>query len=101
VQQVEVLVQGQSATSVPGTWQAAGLGVDTWSINYTLPPEVADPTGIYTVTVAAQTSQPLKEITLYLDDTPMQTLAFAESEAVTRILHTVTVNVTGEGPHTL
>src|SRR5690606_4001193 len=53
------------------------------------------------VTVAAEAGAALKEVTIKLDDNVVQTLSFAQSDAVTRTLRTVNVNIADEGQHTL
>ena len=53
------------------------------------------------VTVAAEAGAALKEVTIRLDNNVVQTLSFAQSDAVTRILRTIQVPVAVEGPHTL
>ncbi len=59
--------------------------------------------GALNVTVAASTSSAagLKEVTISLDNTVVQTLNFAQSENATQILHTVNVTGVSEGQHTL
>ncbi len=53
------------------------------------------------VTLAAQADQSLREVTLALDGTDVQTLSFAQAATVQRTQRTVTVPVAGEGTHTL
>jgi hypothetical protein len=53
------------------------------------------------VTVAAEAGALLKEVTIKLDNTVVQTLSFTQAEAVNRTLRTVGVTVASEGSHTL
>jgi hypothetical protein len=53
------------------------------------------------VTVAAEAGAALKEVTISLDNTVVQTLTFAQGDAVTRTLRTLDVPVATEGQHTL
>ena len=53
------------------------------------------------VTVAAEAGAGLKEVTIKLDNTVVQTLSFAASPVVTRSVRTVNVPVATEGAHTL
>ena len=50
---VAVRLEAQMPTEQNGQWQTATLDGNKWTINYTLPAEVADPTGVYTVSVRA------------------------------------------------
>ncbi len=54
-----------------------------------------------TVTLAAEAGALLKTVTLSLDNQVVQTLNFAQTDNVTRILRTVGVSNLSEGPHTL
>ena len=60
-----------------------------------------DARGNVQVSAALQTSQPLKELVILLDNTPVQTIAFAQRDAITNTLQTVAVTVATAGPHTL
>jgi hypothetical protein len=53
------------------------------------------------VTVAAEAGATLKEVTIRLDNNVVQTLSFAQSNAVTRTLRTLNVPIASEGVHTL
>ncbi len=53
------------------------------------------------VTVAAEAGAGLKEVILKLDNAVVQTLSFAQSPAITRMLRTVNVPMVSEGAHTL
>lgn len=57
--------------------------------------------GNLAVTIAAEASAVLKEVTILLDSTVVQTLSFAQSENVIRTLRTVSLSGVGEGQHTL
>lgn len=57
--------------------------------------------GAVSVEVAAEADQPLREVTLSLDGTVVDTASFAEADNVRRNRRTVTVTPNGEGPHTL
>src|SRR5262249_17905095 len=58
-------------------------------------------TSSISVTVAAEASQSLKQVTVMLDNAVVSTLSFAQTDAVTRTLRTIPVTVAGEGKHTL
>jgi hypothetical protein len=58
-------------------------------------------TGSLSVTVAAEAGATLKQVTISLDNNVVQTLNFAQTDAVTHTLRTVSINGVGEGPHTL
>ncbi|MFN8471196.1 MAG: LamG-like jellyroll fold domain-containing protein [Anaerolineae bacterium] len=58
-------------------------------------------TGAVNVSVAAQSSQPLKQIIVALDNTDVATVSFAQADNVTLTQQTVTVTVASEGQHTL
>jgi hypothetical protein len=53
------------------------------------------------VTVAAEAGALLKEVTIKLDNTVVQTLSFTQAEAITRTLRTIGVPIANEGEHTL
>ena len=57
--------------------------------------------GSISVTVAAESDAPLKEIAILLDGTPVSTVAFAQGEGLTQTQRTVAVVVGSEGLHTL
>jgi Ca2+-binding RTX toxin-like protein len=57
--------------------------------------------GALSVTVAAEAGALLKQVTISLDNADIQTIDFAQSDAVTRTLRTVSISGVGEGPHTL
>lgn len=57
--------------------------------------------GAVRVNVVAEAGASLKEVAVGLDGTVMQTLHFAQSEAVTRVLRTVNIEIAQEGAHTL
>ena len=57
--------------------------------------------GNLAVTIAAEASALLKEVTILLDNTVVQTLSFAQSENATRVLRTVSLSGVSEGTHTL
>nr|HMN29011.1 hypothetical protein [Caldilineaceae bacterium] len=50
---VAVRLQAQMPSEQAGQWQTATVDGNKWTVNYTLPAEVADPTGSYTVLVRA------------------------------------------------
>ncbi|RIK36526.1 MAG: hypothetical protein DCC55_27010 [Chloroflexi bacterium] len=50
---VAVRLEAQMPTEQNGQWQTATLDGNKWTVHYTLPAEVADPTGSYTVLVRA------------------------------------------------
>jgi hypothetical protein len=81
------------AAAEPGTPQAVIVAPTAGSF-------VAGSNGVI-VTVAAEAGAALKEVTVSLDGNVVQTLSFAQSDAVTRTLRTVTVNIADEGQHTL
>jgi len=56
---------------------------------------------VMSVTVAAEAGAGLKDVTISLDNTVVQTLSFAQAENVTRVLRTVSMPVANEGLHTL
>jgi len=56
---------------------------------------------VMSVTVAAEAGAGLKDVTISLDNTIVQTLSFAQAENVTRVLRTVSMPVANEGLHTL
>ena len=53
------------------------------------------------VTVAAETDQPLHEIVILLDGTAVVTTSFAQTEGITETQRTVAIPISTEGPHTL
>jgi len=53
------------------------------------------------VTVAAEATAPLKTVAISLDGALVQTLEFAQGDAITQTQRTVSVAVPTEGPHTL
>jgi hypothetical protein len=57
--------------------------------------------GAVSVEVAAEADQPLREVTLSLNGTVVDTANFTQAAAVRRNQRTVTVTPNGEGPHTL
>ncbi len=57
--------------------------------------------GSVLVTVAAEAGASLQSVTLRLDGTDVQTLSFAQSDAVKRTQRTLSIPITGEGLHTL
>ena len=61
---------------------------------------VAATSGV-SVTVAAVAGAALKEVTIRLDNTVVQTLTFAQDAAIMNTQRTVTIPVANEGPHTL
>src|SRR5262249_24528452 len=57
--------------------------------------------GALSVTVAAEAGALHKQVTSSPDNTVVQTLNFAQTDAVTHTLRTVSISSVGEGPHTL
>ncbi len=53
------------------------------------------------VTVAAESAQLIKEVTIRLDGQVVQTLTFAQSDAITSIWRTIPLSGVGQGEHTL
>jgi hypothetical protein len=60
-----------------------------------------DARGNVQMSVAAQADQRLKELIFLLDNTPVKTITFAQSAAVTRTVQTVAITVATAGRHTL
>ena len=58
-------------------------------------------TNALSVTVAAEAGAFLRQVAISLDNTVVQTLNFAQTDAVTRTLRTVNISGVGQGPHTL
>jgi hypothetical protein len=58
-------------------------------------------TGAISVTVAAESAQPLREIVITLDGAVVTTLSFAQGDAVTETQRTVSIPVGAQGPHTV
>src|SRR5690606_8148731 len=57
--------------------------------------------GTVSVTVAAAAASPLKTVAILFDGAVVQTLDFAQGDAITQTQRTVAVAVAGEGQHTL
>jgi len=53
------------------------------------------------VTIAAEAAAALKEVTISLDGAKVQTLSFAQGDAVTSTQRTVGIAIASEGPHTI
>lgn len=98
VQTVQVLLQGQGA-AVGNGWQTATRNGNTWSLDYTFPSALVDPTGVYTVSARAvdavgnQTADSATTGILRLDVTgPAVALSTLDVE---RLLITDTVTISG------
>lgn len=96
---VEVLLQAHAGLGPLNTWQPATLNGSNWTVDYLFPPDLADPTGTYTVTVRAvdnvgnRTADDAGSGTLHLDGTgPVATLSPADA---TRQVITETVTIGG------
>jgi hypothetical protein len=50
---VQVRLQGRDGVSIGNGWQTVALSASTWTISYTFPTGLTDPTGVYTVSVRA------------------------------------------------
>jgi hypothetical protein len=50
---VQVRLQGRDGVSIGNGWQTVALNASAWTISYTFPPGLTDPTGVYTVSVRA------------------------------------------------
>ncbi|MCL4862491.1 MAG: cadherin-like domain-containing protein [Caldilineaceae bacterium] len=89
--------QGFAGASEPGAPKA--VVISPGNLRY-VAGEAAGP-GALPVTVVAEAGQGLKQVTLALDGVDVHTVAFAQSERVTRTLRTFSVTVAGVGEHTL
>jgi hypothetical protein len=96
---VEVRLQAQMPTEQNGQWQTATVDGNQWTITYTLPAEVADPTGSYTVNVRAadnvnnRTADTAATGTLRLDSSgPTATLSATDGQ---RRVITETITISG------
>ena len=85
--------QASIAVPVPGAPQAAVIRPTDKSF-------VAS-TGTLDVIVAAEADQPLKEVSLTLDGTLVNTKSFTQADAVKRSQYSVSITPNGEGLHTL
>ena len=56
---------------------------------------------LVSITVAAEAAALLKEVVIRVDGVVVQTVSFAESDAVTQVQRTVSVMIANEGPHTV
>src|SRR5690606_23751638 len=93
---VNVLVESSVIGSLPNSRQTAAINGNNWSLAYVLN-DVADPTGVYTVTVTAvdnvgnRTANVQRLLTL---DAAAPIISLAEAET-TGILITDTVTISG------
>ncbi|MCE7989828.1 MAG: hypothetical protein DYG89_52445, partial [Caldilinea sp. CFX5] len=62
---------------------------------------VVNSTGNVQVSVAARADQPLKELVILLDNAPVKTISFAQSEGVKQTVQTAAVAVATAGSHTV
>lgn len=94
-------VEASTLSSAESFVQAAAAGAPQAIVVAPTQGSFVAANGALNVTVAAEAGALLREVTISLDNNVVQTLAFAQSEAVTRTLRTVSLTGVGEGQHTL
>ncbi|MCB9126113.1 MAG: cadherin-like domain-containing protein, partial [Caldilineaceae bacterium] len=85
----------------PGAGQPAPSGAPQATIVTLVDGAFVAAAGTLSVTVAAEATVALKTVAILLDGTVVQTLDFAQGDAITRTQRTVGIAIAGEGQHTL
>ncbi|CAA9261089.1 MAG: hypothetical protein AVDCRST_MAG93-2188, partial [uncultured Chloroflexia bacterium] len=99
--QLTVRTQNLASSQSQSTTIAPDAGLPQSVVISPTNESVVAATGTLPVLVAAESSQPLKEIKLTLDGSSVRTIALAQSEAVTRTERTVTLTGVAQGQHVL
>ncbi|MCL4863014.1 MAG: hypothetical protein KJZ93_26625, partial [Caldilineaceae bacterium] len=93
-------VSGASVSSLQSPDSADPPGATVAAVVSPAPGNVVAADDTLNVTVAAESSALLKEVTVHLDGNLVQTLSFAQNENATRILRTFQLTGISEGQHT-
>jgi hypothetical protein len=90
-----------TTTNTPVNLAPGALDAPQAAVVSPAPSAIIAASGPVSVQVVAEANQPLREVTLSLDGTVVDTATFTQAANVTRNQRTVSVTVAGEGQHTL